>query len=92
MKIMDALYDGRIYPSEQVVSKDSEYRKILNASDELMEQLEKELTGEQFGKIDKVIDFLSDAHDMQNKEFFEYGMAFGMLLMQEATKILQIHS
>lgn len=92
MKIMDALYDGKLYPSEQVVSKSPEYQRISAEFDELMEQLEKKLSGEQFAEIDKACDLLSDVQDMQNKEFFEYGLAFGMLFMQEAIKVLQIHS
>lgn len=92
VKIMEALYGGELYPAEQVVSKNPEYRKVLEESDELMEKLEKKLSGEQFSEIDKVCDLLSDAHDIQNREFFEYGLALGMLLMQEAMKVLQIHA
>ncbi|MCD7764163.1 MAG: hypothetical protein LUI14_13445 [Lachnospiraceae bacterium] len=92
MKALDALYDGELYPSEQVVSKDPEYRKVVKESDRLMEKLEKELSGEQFGEIDKICDLLSDAQGMQNKEFFEYGLALGMLFMREAVEVLQIHS
>lgn len=57
-----------------------------------MTEFEKELPKEQYDKVDKLCDLLADSYDIQNKEFFSYGVAFGILLIQETMDVFQTHT
>lgn len=84
MSIIDALYDGRIYPGEQVLSKDPRYAKTDKEMDLLMSKLEKRLSKEDYDLVEEMFDLLSLSQDIQNKEFFRYGLSMGLQLMREA--------
>ncbi|MCD7835050.1 MAG: hypothetical protein LUH00_13870 [Lachnospiraceae bacterium] len=84
MSIMDALFDGRIYPGEQVLSKDSKYAKTDREMDLLMSKLEDRLSKEDYDLVEEMCDLLSVSQDIQNKEFFRYGLSMGLQLMREA--------
>lgn len=59
MSIIDALYDGRIYPGEQVLSKDPRYAKTDKEMDLLMSKLEKRLSKEDYDLVEEMFDLLS---------------------------------
>ncbi|MCD8073828.1 MAG: hypothetical protein LUF27_02120 [Lachnospiraceae bacterium] len=84
MSIMDALFDGRIYPGEQVLSKDPKYAKTDREMDLLMSKLEDRLSKEDYDLVEEMCDLLSVSQDIQNKEFFRYGLSMGLQLMREA--------
>ncbi|MCD7818302.1 MAG: hypothetical protein LUH07_04535 [Lachnospiraceae bacterium] len=84
MSIIDSLFDGEIYPGEQIVSGDPEYVKTNREMDALMRKLEEKLSKEEYDMVEKVCDLLSVSQDIQNKEFFRYGLSMGLRLMREA--------
>ncbi|MCD8103485.1 MAG: hypothetical protein LUF35_00425 [Lachnospiraceae bacterium] len=87
MNVMDSLFDGKIYPGEQVVSSDPQYVKTNREIDALMETIEKKLGEEDFDLVEKVCDLLSVSQDIQNKEMFRYGLSLGLRLMREAHEL-----
>lgn len=84
MSIMDALFDGKIYPGEQVLTKDPKYAKNDAEMELLMSKLEKRLSKEDYDLVEEMCDLLSVSQDIQNKEFFRYGLSMGLQLMREA--------
>ncbi|MCC8104674.1 MAG: hypothetical protein LIO99_01405 [Clostridiales bacterium] len=84
MSIMDSLFDGRIYPGEQVVPNNPEYDKTNREIDILMKKLEERLGKEEYDMVEELCDLLSVSEDIQNKEIFAYAMSMGLRLMREA--------
>ncbi|MCD7762632.1 MAG: hypothetical protein LUI14_05440 [Lachnospiraceae bacterium] len=84
MSVMDSLFDGKIYPGEQIVPDNPEYDKTNREIDALMKRLEETLEKKEYDMVEELCDLLSVSEDIQNKEIFRYGMSMGMRLMREA--------
>ncbi|MCD7717233.1 MAG: hypothetical protein LUG56_08310 [Lachnospiraceae bacterium] len=84
MSIMNSLFDGKIYPGEQIVPANPEYDKTNREIDALMKKLEERLDKEEYDMVEELCDLLSVSEDIQNKEIFRYGMSMGLRLMREA--------
>ncbi len=85
MSIMDAIFDGKVYPGEQVVSTDPEYAQTNREIDALMKKLEEKLGREEYDMVEEVCDLLAVSQDIQNKAVFRYGLSLGLRLMKEAS-------
>ncbi|MCD8014917.1 MAG: hypothetical protein LUG99_17425 [Lachnospiraceae bacterium] len=46
--IMQKLYNGALYPAEQIVSRDAEYFNAIREQGDLMQQLEEKLAPEDY--------------------------------------------
>lgn len=81
--VLKDLFNGKLYPCENVVSQSDKYKNAVLKIDELMEDLSTRLP-EHDRQILKDIhhkDF--DVQGCQEEEFFQYGFALGVLMMQE---------
>lgn len=78
--IIQKLFDGEIYPAEEILPRHPEYRKICNEYDEYREK-----TGTFLGKkeFDQMELLRLKVHDMDMKETFAYGLRLGLFLMME---------
>ena len=81
--ILDAIFDGQIYPSETVVPKCKAFWEANEAATNIMSYFEQKLSKEDYEKLERLNDRLADSQNIQNKEQFKYGFAMGVLLMKE---------
>lgn len=84
MSIMEELYNGKLYPSEQVSPKDDNYREANRRLDQLSSEMEERLSKEDYAKLDEICDCMVDTQDIMCMEFFRLGLSMGLLLMKEA--------
>ena len=85
MSIMEEIYNGKMYPSEQVVpEKGGEYWKANKRVSQLLDELKDELNEENYAKMNEVCNCLSDCQDIMCLEFYRLGFSMGLLLMKEA--------
>jgi len=84
MSIIDNIYDGKLYPSEQVVSKNPRYIEADNAVNKLMIECEEKLSKEDYARLDEICDRMADCQDIMAREFFKLGFSMGLLMMKEA--------
>lgn len=87
--VLDELYYGNIYPSEQAVSQDKEYYKLHKHTAVLLTQLEEKLSKEQMELVNQFHSHVIDVHCMEVKAQFQYGLSLGMLMMKEAQDFLE---
>lgn len=87
MSIINDLYDGKIYPAEQIVPKDPKYTKNNREIDAIMMKLQECLDKSQYAMVEEVCDLLTDSQDIHDKEIFRYALSLGLQIMQEAYKI-----
>ncbi len=85
MSIMEEIYNGKVYPSEQVVpEKGGEYWKMHQRADKLLSEFENQLSKEEYAKLNEICDCMIDCQDIMCLEFYRLGFSMGLLLMKEA--------
>ena len=78
--VLDDLYCGNIYPAEQVVPHEKEYRKLHRHTGELLTELEEKLSKEQMKLVNQFHTHIIDVHCMELEAQFQYGFSLGMAL------------
>lgn len=89
MKVMEALYDGLLYPAEQVVPDTPRYHEAVNAIHEIMCDFEGSLDKEVYKRIDSLLDLEAESSDIMEMECFKYGLSLGMKLSQESDEMIK---
>lgn len=78
--ILEAIFNGEIYPAETVVPKSEKFREAGQAIADTMRYFEQTLSKEDYAKLDKLNDHFADCQTMQTEEHFKYGLSMGVLL------------
>jgi len=81
--ILEALFNGEIYPSENVVPKSDKFRQIGADISEAMNFFEEKLSKEDYERLERLMDRHADEGNMTNEEQFKYGFTLGVLMMCE---------
>ncbi|MCQ5131087.1 hypothetical protein NE562_15585 [Butyricicoccus faecihominis] len=81
MCILKDLYRGLIYPSEQIVPKEKNYRKIGQQITEEYNHLTGRLSPADAKRFEKYQQLLGETADLDCYANFEYGFRLGALLM-----------
>ena len=71
--ILEAIFNGEIYPAETVVPKSEKFREAGQAIADIMRYFEQTLSKEDYAKLDKLNDNFADCQTMQTEEHFKYG-------------------
>ena len=82
--ILEAMYNGEFYPSEVVVPSSQQYVQALTACENLMQQLSRRLSKEDYALVEELQTQSQIAQCEENECHFKYGFAAGLLLQQEA--------
>jgi hypothetical protein len=85
--IIQMLYDGDIYPVEQIVPRDSGYRQLSHAVEEEMGYIKEKLSKADAIRFNELEVNMCDLSDMGRLAYFEYGIKFGVGLMAEIKEI-----
>lgn len=83
MSIIKAIYDGKLFPQEQVMAGNAAYKEKLRELDGMRKDLQKKLTEEENSAVEKIVEQMYDISAMEAAETFRYGLALGLKLMGE---------
>lgn len=81
--ILEALFNGGIYASEDIVPKSERFRLTAERISETMTYFEGKLSPEDYTILEKLCDSYADEGNMTNECQFKYGFTMGVLLMCE---------
>lgn len=81
--IISELYSGNVFPAETDMPKDSKYRISMSKVGQEIEELQEVLTGEQYEKLEHMMDLNAEVVNMENKAMYAAGIRFGIGLMVE---------
>ena len=81
--ILEAIFNGQIYPAETVVPKCKKFRDAGEAVANIMAYFEQKLSKEDYDKLENLNDHLADRQCLQTEEHFKFCFAMGVLLMCE---------
>ena len=79
--ILKKLFDGEVYPSENMVINTPEYRKAINALDKEKERLKQSLSAENREVFDSVERLYDELIAIYNYEDFAYGFRLAVALL-----------
>ncbi|MCD8148332.1 MAG: hypothetical protein LUE92_01965 [Clostridiales bacterium] len=85
--IMDLLYRGLINPLETVRPQDEQFLKGEEKANDLYEDLLSRLNGKDQKQLEELRDTLCINQGYEEEERFRYGLALGVMLMQEIYEI-----
>ena len=83
MSIIMDLFDGSVYPYEQVVPCSEAYRKLRREIADLSQELQKELNSEEYEKVEHYRDMLSDSFHLEGVAYFGEALRLGIGIMAE---------
>ena len=81
--ILEALFNGELYPSENVVTKSDKFRQAGAEISDTMRFFEEKLSKEDYERLERLMDRNADEGNMTNEEQFKYGFTLGVLMMCE---------
>lgn len=87
--IIEAMYNGRFYPSEMVSSKDPKQKELYHQVSQLTQELSEKLSKEDMDSVMALRELLFQAQDIELESQFAFGFAAGMILQWEAHDVLQ---
>lgn len=83
MKILDMLYDGRIYPAETVKPATEKYRQLDEERKNLLDKLREKLSDTDQQLLDRIDTLAYGISDEECRCMFAEGVRFGVGLMKE---------
>ena len=81
--VLDALFNGQIYPAENVLPKGKDFRAAVKKVENLMNYFEETMNKEEYEKIEKLNDYILESQGMLGKEQFKTGCVLGCMMMRE---------
>ena len=81
--ILHELYNGELYPVEQIVPKSSAYRENGRRITEEMEGWKRRLSSDEYKQLEDLLDLRAQTNDMELAASFEHGFKLGASLMIE---------
>lgn len=85
-KILEQLYNGEIYPSENIVPTNPEYRPLTRKISDEREALQTKLNAEDSERLEALGEMYIETSAMYGYENFLCGFKLGALLMLEILK------
>ena len=81
--ILEALYNGELYPAENIVPKTDKFRQASAEVSRVMTYFEGKLNKEDYVLLEKLCDSYADECCETSEIQFKYGFTMGVLLMCE---------
>lgn len=85
--IMEALFNGELYPFEKVVPNSEEYSNAKKAITDLMNSFRSTMSEEDYAKLNELQNTIYTALEIETFEQFKYGYALGLLMMKEVSEL-----
>lgn len=81
--ILKALYEGHIYPAEQIIPEDPGYQFLNRKISGEMEMWERKLTKEDFEQLETLTSLCHRVGDMEACASYVHGFRLGAMVMME---------
>jgi len=81
--ILEALYNGCIYPAEQIVPTSQEYRWVNRKISGAMELWKNRLSVDNYEELEALVEWCRRAGGMEAETAFVHGFKLGAMIMTE---------
>ncbi len=86
MTVLEDLWYGNIAPSEQFLSDNLHFKKLVSSMAKSRDVLSESFTTEQSEQLVKYDDIINEMHSIAEAEAFKYGFRLALGLLIESTK------
>lgn len=83
MSLLKQLYNGELYPAENIIPQTNEYRRLLHEMDGIGNKLEENMTTRQKDLLDEYLSAWSKSEKMIQEEVFCQAFVMGAELQKE---------
>ena len=83
MSLLKQLYNGDLYPAENIIPQTNEYRKLLHEMEGIGNRLEENMTTRQKDLLDEYLSAWSKSEKMIQEEVFRQAFVMGANLQRE---------
>jgi len=87
MKILDMLYDGKIYPAESIKPESERYKKLDAERSKVLDELHDALSDVQVLQLEQVVTLSYSLSDEECRYMFIEGLRVGIGLMTELEEL-----
>lgn len=87
MKILDMLYDGKIYPAESIKPESERYKKLDAERSKVLDELHDSLSDVQVLQLEQVVTLSYSLSDEECRYMFIEGLRVGIGLMTELEEL-----
>ena len=87
MKILDMLYDGKIYPAESIKPESERYKKLDAERSKVLDELHDALSDVQVLQLEQVVTLFYSLSDEECRYMFIEGLRVGIGLMTELEEL-----
>ena len=91
MSILEKLYEGKLYPAEQIKPNDPDYRKVTDEYCDRMDAASREMPAEEFAKIEKITDLQVQSHSYEVVAHFKIGLMLGIQFSKELEELQEMY-
>ncbi|MEK3718741.1 DUF6809 family protein [Paenibacillus sp. FSL R7-0333] len=81
--ILESLYHGSLFPNEDIVSKDPDYRPLNRQITDSLEAWRRRLSPDEFAELEALLDLYSQVQGMDMAAAFVSGFKTGTAMMIE---------
>ncbi|QQZ62780.1 hypothetical protein JI735_09730 [Paenibacillus sonchi] len=81
--ILESLYHGSLFPNEDIISKDPNYRPINRQITQSLETWKQKLSSGEFEELESLLELYSQAQGMEMTAAFVCGFKAGSAMMIE---------
>lgn len=87
MKILDMLYDGKIYPAESIKPESERYKKLDAERSKVLDELHDSLSDVQVLQLEQVVTLSYSLSDEECRYMFIEGLRVGIGLITELEEL-----
>ena len=81
--LLDSLYDGEIFPAEDIVPQSDEYEEAVDKQSRIQNRLESKLPEKHHALLERFVAAIECTHTIELRQTYAEGVRFGFRLMLE---------
>ncbi|WP_322200463.1 DUF6809 family protein [Acutalibacter intestini] len=82
--LLDSLYDGEIFPAEDIVPQSDEYQEAVDKQSRIQNRLESKLPEKHHALLERFVAAIECTHTIELRQTYAEGVRFGFRLMLES--------
>ncbi|MCC8101503.1 MAG: hypothetical protein LIP11_04330 [Clostridiales bacterium] len=88
MGVMEAIFNGQVYPLEQVVTVSPKVGEVEKLIDSVMNELEPRIGMKEMDMLTELHDLVLSEAGVIGAEYFRYGLSLGIEQLKESKEVL----
>ncbi|MCD8347919.1 MAG: hypothetical protein LUD16_08245 [Lachnospiraceae bacterium] len=88
MSVMEAIFNGKVYPLEQVVAVPPKVGEMEKSIDGITNELQNRIGNDEMDRLTKIRELFLQEADVIAVEYFRFGLSLGIEMTKESKDVL----